>query len=257
MEQENLNRSTDNNIGEDASEKNSKRSNSYPARTHSFALAFVEKIYQELGSSDFHSKENIADAHGLAVPSIKTTLSTAQQYGLLEIKHGIGYKVTALAIKIFHPENDSEKISSIIESLKMSDIFSQLLNEFNGQVVPSLTGITNIIIRRYDFKNPIAERIAEIFIDNLKDYNLINPKNILFLDGKLKSTNSAATTQESKGPATESGRAGGKEDFTANQPGIVDILIPLKGKRKAHLLIPEEYTEEDLDRIAKFVEALK
>jgi hypothetical protein len=256
MEQESIHKPIENGSNDDGIDRDSKRSNSYPSRTHRFAVAFVERIYQELGSSDFHSKEDIAKVHGLAVPSIKTTLSTAQQYGLLEIKHGVGYKVTALAIKIFHPENDSEKISSIVESLRAPDLFNELLNEFNNQVVPSQVGITNIIIRRYKFKSVVAERIAEIFIDNIKDYNLINPKNMLVLDNKTRIKNAEIKIQET-GPAIDSIRAETKEGYRQNQQGIVDILIPLKGKRQAHLLIPEEYAEEDLDRIAKFVEALK
>ncbi|MEP7259292.1 MAG: hypothetical protein ABI687_12905, partial [Flavitalea sp.] len=41
-------------------------------------------------------------------------------------------------------------------------------------------------------------------------------------------------------------------------PGMMDIVIPLKStKEKAHLWIPEDYTSEDLDRISKFVDALK
>lgn len=246
-------------LAEDNGDKNLKRSRSYPSKLHNYVVSFVERIYTELGSSDYHGNEDIAKAHNLAIPSIKPTLSTAQQYGLLELKHGVGYKVTPLAIKIFHPENDSEKIASIIESLKSSDLFNDLINQFNGQVVPSLNGVTNILIRRFDFKSIIAEKVAEIFIDNLKQYNLINPKNVLVVENKKDNGVVNNKTQESLNNQTiDSNSTKLDEKKFAIEPGIVDIVIPLKSSnQKAHLLIPENYKEEDLDRIAKFVDALK
>jgi hypothetical protein len=234
-----------------------RRGQSYPVREHSFVVNFVSKIYTELGYTAFHSKERIAEIHGLAVPSIRQILSTAQQYKLLEIKHGTGYKVTSLFIRIYRPVNDQEKKEAIIESLRSPDFFVDLFNDFTGHVVPSNNGIANIFIRK-GLKEIAATRLAEIFITNLKEYGLVNQNNILSYaspETGVDKKNNNTINGENSTPETKKTK---EEDSIQLKPGIVDIVIPLKSTTvKAHLLIPEDYKEEDLDRIAKFVEALK
>lgn len=229
---------------------------SYPVKEHSYVVNFVSKIYTELGYTAFHSKERIAEIHNLAVPSIRQILSTGQQYKLLELKHGTGYKVTPLFIKIFRPVNDQEKKEAIIESLKSPEFFTDLFQDFTGHVVPSNNGIANIFIRK-GLRETAAIRLAEIFITNIKEYGLINQSNILSYSnpeaGSDKNNNST------KGENSKPEDLKVKEEVPVQaKPGIVDIVIPLKSTTvKAHLLIPEDYKDEDLDRIAKFVEALK
>jgi len=78
-----------------------------PVLTFNEAFTFVDNINKQLGAHTFHKNQAIADACGLALPTIRQTLSTCQQYGLLELKHGIGYKPTALFESILFPKNAS------------------------------------------------------------------------------------------------------------------------------------------------------
>src|SRR5438067_2028748 len=90
----------------------------YPGMTHKKTIAFVDKIYNELGSAKYHSREDIAKVHDLKVSSTKVQLTAAQQFGLMELKFGEGLKVTPLFVKITRPADDSEKNNSIIDSIK-------------------------------------------------------------------------------------------------------------------------------------------
>src|SRR5437868_5946679 len=76
-----------------------------PAFTLEEMLTFTSKIYTELGFGAFHNKDLIAKSHGLVYDSIKQKFSSAQMYGLLELKFGTGYKLTPLFLKVYKPEN--------------------------------------------------------------------------------------------------------------------------------------------------------
>lgn len=236
-------------------EKDNKRF-SYPSRKLSDIITFVSKIYTELGNDLYHSKEDIAKVHGLSVNYIKTTLSTAQQYNLLELKHGTGYKVTPLFIRIFRWEDEQERISGIIESLRSPDIYNPIFTEYNGRVLPSNQGLTNILVRRYNLKELVAQRIAEGLIENLKEYNLLNGSNVLNLQlpfkGKTEDKTDNSTNNEA--PKETENQKIKRHD---SEVQTIEVTIPMKNKSKAYLRFPEEYTNEDMDKIARIVQAYK
>ncbi len=236
----------DENLTTDSDSGGSKRK-SYPVRELKYIIDFVGKIYNELGVNLFHSREDIAELHGLEVTSIKQVLSTAQQYGLLDLKHGTGYKVSPLFIRIHKPLNDAEKTLSIVESLRNSEVISKLLDDYNGHSVPSLHGITNNVERSFGFKESIAQRVAEIFGKNLNDFNLINSQNQLALSNGEK-----PKVQENTPPPKPPSK---DENLNADE-NLVIITIPLRGK-KAFLHLPNDYTDIDLKRVSRFVDALK
>src|SRR5712672_2485433 len=67
---------------------------SYVSKDLKTIVDFIAKVYNQLGHTEFHSNKAIATVHGMSPDSIKLHLSSAQQYKLLELKHGTGYKVT-------------------------------------------------------------------------------------------------------------------------------------------------------------------
>jgi hypothetical protein len=222
--------------------KESKR-RSYPVRELKYIIEFVTKIYNELGANQFHSKEDIAKIHNLSPEYIKKPLSTCQQYRLLDLKHGVGYKVSALFVKIHKPLSEDERLSAIIESIRSIEIFNKLIQDYSGHSVPSLSGISNNIHRGFDLKTQIAQKVAELFVRNLNDFNLVDLSGQLTLKPNVKK-------QEQEKP----------KDDVVNPPdekNSVVINIPLKDGRKAYITIPENYTSADLLKISKFVDALK
>lgn len=239
------NPNTDAETSEVNDSRESKRK-SYPVRELKYIIEFVTKIYTELGANVFHDKEAIAKIHNLSPEYIKQPLSTCQQYGLLDLKHGVGYKVSPLFIKIVKPISESERIASIIDSIKSVEIFRSLIQDFEGHPVPPITSIANKIDRDFQLRDGVSPKVAEIFVRNLNDFGLIDSR------GDLKLNN---PKQEQK-PSTKSQDTPPKDEVPM---GSIVITIPLKGtgNRKASLHIPEDYSDADLKKIAKFVDALR
>jgi hypothetical protein len=260
---ENLNNSAESQSESDSgNSKEVKKRTSYVSRDHESMMNFVSTIYKNLGHTDYHSNKSIASVLSLSPDSIKQHLTSSQQYKLLEIKFGTGYKITELFKTIFLPLNDSEMMSAVIESIKAPETYTQLFNEYEGHILPPQSGLKNHFVRNFHFKEDIAEKTAEIFISNLKYYNLLNARGVLTLNPGIKRINynnePAKNVEDEKREEKKEEISNEFKPVNVEIKGMIDIVIPLKtSKEKAHLLIPEDYQEEDLQRIAKFVEALK
>lgn len=134
--------------------------------------------------------------------------------------------------------------------LRSPEIFFQLINEYAGHPVPPISGLTNQISRNFYLKENTAEKVAEIFISNLREFGFLNSLNELILD------DTSSSVKVKRDEDAELKKVSPLVSVTEGE--FIDIPIPLKStKQKARLILPETYTEEDLDRIAKFVEALK
>lgn len=236
--------------------KKGQRSNSFTVKTLPEIISFGENIYKELGSHTYFDKDAIARANGVTYFAIKQTLSTAQQYGILLNKWGGGYKLTDLFISIVHPKNDQEYNESIITSLNTPEIFKKLNEAFNNKRLPNLSGITNTIIRDSGLKQDNATRVANIYVENLKHFGLLDNNGFVALsispnrNTQTQTGNGADTPPPPPPPFVEDTKPPLNKD-------LQDILIPLKERREAHLIIPIDYKDEDINRILKFVEALR
>jgi hypothetical protein len=224
---------------------------SLPVYTLNDLISFCSKIYTELGVGTYHSNKLIAEIHGVIYESIKQKFSSAQLYGLLEIKHGTGYKLTPQFLKIFKPENPEEKREGIIESLRTPEIYSKLIEDLNGHPLPSEQGLASRFIRNFNIKDYAASKAAGIFLANLKENGLVGPDNILKLFSDVQNLKVNPPITE---PLKNSNNV---EEKIKSEPGYIEIPVPLNGGKRAYIRIPEDYKTEDCERIAKFVEALK
>lgn len=237
-----------------------------PAKELSFAISFVTKVYKELKPGVYHSKEEIAAVQNLAVNSIKSLLSTAQQYNLLELKYGVGYKVSSLFEKIYLSVKEKERKESILESLNHPPVYHDIFTEYNGKVFPGVQEMNKFVSEKYNIKNSVASRIVEILFENLKEYKLINASGILSLDAAAPETieNEQNTIERQteivfekamEQPAPLAADTIIKNNSTNVE--MFEIIIPLKNKSKAFLKIPEDHTNTDLEKIARIVQAYK
>ncbi len=223
-------------------------------------ISFGTNVYKELGNHAYHDKDAIARANGLSYFTIKPTLSTAQQYGILINKYGDGYKLTDLFLNIAHPKNDKEYKESIVLSLNASDMFKKLNEAFNNKRLPALQGIINTLIRDNSLKEAAATKVATIYIENLKDFGLIDSNGFVCLTptiGSVENKHNSPDVGDTPPPPPPPPPNNMQNFAPPDIPNVIDVLIPLKGKRQAHLFIPDEYGDEDLVRIIKFVDALK
>lgn len=242
---------------DDSSSKNGKKRTSYVSRDHKSMVEFAGLIYRSLGP-DYHHGTAIAALHKLSPVSIKQQITSCQQYRLLEIKHGVGYKITDLFKRIYLPVNDSEKIAAVVDSLKSPETYQQLFKEYEYHIVPPVTGIKNHFVRNFQFKDDIAEKAAEVFIQNLKDYSLLDSRGVL-ISGIAAKTISNKPEQPEKSTEQQAERPKQEQPVTQAPPKTDDSLfelpIPLPNRRKAFLRYPlDNLTKRDIRVITKALE---
>lgn len=233
--------------------KETKKRVSYVSKEHKAVFDFVTVVYNELGHSDFHTKEAIAQAHRLSPDTIKTYLASCQQYGLLEIKHGIGYKITDLFKRLYHPLNDEEKRKAIIESLKSPELFHPLFLQYENQRLPEFNGIKNHFLRNAGLRVEIAEKSAEVFLNNIREYGLIDGKGVLvtYSENAVQDANVVNTEIQNKIDNDKLPIATSKQVIEDLYTGESNKKIPifLTKKKVAYLVYPDEITVKDIKLI--------
>lgn len=255
--------STNDPLDDDNQSKEGKKRVSYVSKDLKSIIDFVAKVYNQLGHTAFHSNKAIATVHGLSPDSIKLHLSSSQQYKLLEIKHGTGYKVTDHFQKIYLPRTENEKRSAIIESLKNPETYQQLFRDYEYHVVPT-DGVKNQFIRAFGMKEDVAVKAAQVFMDNLKDYELLDSRGVLTSAMPTKPVVPDVTPViEEKNEATDNSSSNGIQ----HQPPVVNkgnkvifqseieadgkktIPIYLIGNKQALFVYPDDITEEDIELV--------
>ncbi len=230
MNEENLN--ADSSFDdENQSTKDSKKRISYVSKDLKSMIDFVAKVYTQLGHTAHNNNKVIATVHGFSHDSIKQHLTSAQQYKLLELKHGTGYKITEHFLKLYLWKNENEKRSAVIDSLKAPDTYQQLFKDYEYNFVP-LDGVKNHFIRSFGFKEDIAAKAAQIFLDNLKDFELLDSRGVL-------------TSAMPSKPIVPEIKTSGEGDN--NEPNIEDLQdtdrTPPQKNAPPTVILSNEYTE--------------
>lgn len=235
------------NLDNGSPDSEGKKGTTFPVKTQKGIIPFVGSVYQKYGAHDYHGNEIFADANNLAVNSIKSLLSTSQQYGFLKKAHGTGYKITPEFTKIFHPIDERQKDETMVECLRAVPFYKNLFTAYDGQMVPSSEGLVNFFVRDFDMKQNRAKIAADIFLQNLKDLGLVNNRGVLILKAKVHTPHTPA--QEAPAVPPNPPKDVDEEDE------MIKIPIRLKGKRMAYLSFPNDYTDQDLKRIEKVIKA--
>lgn len=233
------------------SEKSSRET--YPIKPFRLIEPFVGNVYKKYGGSGVHSNEKIADANNLSVNSIKQILSTCNQYGAMQRVHGVGYKITDTFTKIFHPENEEERLQAIIDSIKGVPFYVPLFSDYNEKLVPSAEGLQNRFIRDYNMKPHIAKNAADVFLQNLRDFNLVNARGVLIFRPDTKQQPSNVTETSGTNNTVETTKNPSSDE--AEDMKAVKIPVRLKSGKMAYLSFPSDFTDEDLIKIFKVLKA--
>ncbi|MBC7948011.1 MAG: hypothetical protein H7Y42_09050 [Chitinophagaceae bacterium] len=233
---------------------------SYVSKDLKTMIDFVAKVYNQLGHTTYHSNKAIATAHGLSPDSIKLQLSSGQQYKLLELKHGTGYKVHDHFQKLYLPRNEDEKRSAVIESLKNPETYQQLFKDYEYHVVPQ-EGVKNHFIRSFGLREEIATKAAQIFMDNLQEFELLDSRGVLTsampskpviptINGKDDEKSDPGGQQDNSGDGQKNHLPTviHSNEYTENSKYENHIWIPIhitKGQT-AVFAYPKEITENDI-----------
>lgn len=257
--------------------KEGKKRISYVTKDLKTMIDFVAKVYNQLGHTAYHSNKAIAVVHGLSPDSIKQHLTSAQQYKILTLKHGTGYKITDHFQKLYLPKNDNEKRASVIESLKNAETYQQLFKDYEYHVVPT-DGVKNHFIRTFGFKDDIAVKAAEVFLQNLKDFELLDSRGVLTSALQIKpiipevnagkedpvaepngsNQNNENTEPEAQPNGLPARQRVDKLIFQSelDTQGKKQIPIYLTDSKQALLVYPDDISEDDIELVKHQIDGI-
>jgi hypothetical protein len=259
---------------EATTQKEAKKRIPYVQKDLKSMIEVGSKIYNQLGHTTYHSNKAIAIVIGLSPDSIKQHLSAAQQYKILELKHGIGYKITDHFQKLFLPKNENEERLAVIESLKNPETYEQLFKDYEYHTVPT-EGVKNYFIRNYDQKEGQALKLTQIFIDNLKDYDLLDSRGVL--TSGLPSKPIVPEVKTEVDEQAPSGNNGSQDDNDSERnmlpiikntgakvifqteldaAGKKTVPIYLTDSKQAMLVYPDDITEDDIELVKHQIEGV-
>jgi hypothetical protein len=245
------------------------RSSAYPSYDIEYCVEFTKKFHQNFGNSNYIQREEIAKVLKISVGHIQTQLSSSVQYGTVEMKTKSGYKPSLSFLKIYKPISEDERREALIDCLLKPDLYKKLLLQFKDSTVPTASALATILFRNHNIAEAASESAAEIFIKNLNDLSLLDNENNLLLNRDISDLEESQTGSPKEEPAKN--HTGAKQpqvkiirkqehhQFNEEQihPETYPIPIPLKGNRVATLIIPKDIQNEDLDKIVRFIDALR
>lgn len=244
--------------------KTVERSNSYPAFSIEYAFDLTRKIYLQFGSSAHNNRETIAKVLKMSSNYLIIPLSTATQYGLLEMKSKIGYNPTPLFVRYYKPETENEKRDAQIECLKRPKLYEALLNAYSGNIIPTSQALATTLFRRYNIAENASLKAAEIFIDNLKSLSLLDEENKLLPFDKEeivteKEIQAPFLNVENKPISNQIDANGSQTSISGNNLIHADLSmgIKLNGGRRATLIYPDDITDNDWSKIVRVINAMK
>lgn len=240
------------------------RSVAYPSYTITDSIELTRKINQLFGNSSFNKREDIAQHLEMSVGNLVMKLSTANQYGLLEMKSKEGYKPTDLFTSIYKPLSEEEKKKSQLECLYSPELYRKLLEHYKGKQLPAIGGLSVLLFRSYKVSEDASNRAAKIFLDNLVELGLIDEENKLNVDIDHATPEEENTTKTSvtltpdyRRPQVNTNE--NTNDISHQLAGAAPpIPIFLKGdNRVAKVLMPADFNDDDIDHIKRVLDVHK
>jgi hypothetical protein len=165
---------------------------------------------------------------------------------------GKGLVVSEIFEKIEKPVyGEQSRKAAKMDAFNNPPLYKKLIDNFNNKTLPNEDGLENLLkSKEYQVHSSTAARAARVFYENGRSIGIIDSSNRLtFLkpntngqDKKLDSGNS------------------GSEVGDDNEGSLVKILVPF-GKsgdsERGYVLIPKNYTNKHLNKMIKFLDALK
>ena len=247
------------------SKKIRQRSVAYPAYTLDSCITFASKVDDQFTSAVYASAEDISKVLQTSGGAFLTQLSSCTQYGLLDLKKGEGYKSTNWLKKIKTPLPAENVNDTKIECLSKPPLYKKLISEFKDKQLPSEPGLANILNRNYELHGVGPKIAAKVFLKNLTAIGLIAAGNVLKLDTYIPFVEDEVQEKEEQNEPEEDKPKVQLLITEKNPPNTPplngvnkerkQIPIFLIENRQAIVDLPLDFTEEDLKRVVKVLNA--
>jgi len=147
------------------------RSPNYPQLELQEAVDLVRKIFDDAGQN-FAPRNVVAEILGYSSVngSSEKKVSAIKAYGLLDRNAERELRVSDLAVKILHPENEQEEAAALREAALTPNLFQEI-NEKWPDKLPSDANLRSYLIRR-GFNQNAVEQVNKVFRSAMSVANL-------------------------------------------------------------------------------------
>jgi hypothetical protein len=234
----------------------SKRSASYPALTVLEAYGFALKVYNKFSTAEVTRKE-VGSALGVNDVSISRDIAAVASYGFFEKKlikgeRDFKYKVTDLFNDVFRHENERQKKVSLITAFGKPKLYQDLINKFDGSVIPE--ELTNTLIKHHSITEAASKEVADIFISAGKEVGVINESRVLNYKVTLGATSKTQYAEiieetpnvEPNGAAKQNNFPVKVEPVTFQNEADIRVPIHLTKNKMAYMVYPTDINNKDI-----------
>lgn len=236
-------------------ETKSERSKKCPSMPLSTAIDLAKKLYQKAGKTKIKVEVALnalgySGVNGAAL----TTLGALSQYGLVDRDKGSMVSISPVAIRVFHPLNEEQKVKSLEELALNPKVFNELYT--NGFQGAEDDVIANHLIQN-GFTPDKAKKVAVVFKENIDLANL--GVNGIKCENDSNASEKTNFTLEGGPPDLvaefEARTAGNEKQGTKKM--LAQYSIPLGANEATITFIGEKLSAADFDALRDYVDIFK
>jgi hypothetical protein len=145
-----------------------KRSPRYPRVSLAKCLEMTKKLFQGTHRSkvDVDTAAKVIGYASSSGGAAASSLGALRQYGLVDGLRG-DVAVSELAMRILEPMNDEERVDAIRQAAMEPEIFSRVMNQFNGKLPLSDEPVRAFLIRQEGFSGSGADELIGVLRETL------------------------------------------------------------------------------------------
>jgi hypothetical protein len=230
------------------------RSRLYPRYDLEDSINFIRSL-QTLGGSNV-SQAALAAKVGKSVNNsgFSGRISSSKQFSLLTIDSG-KLSISSLGKRILLPKGDADKNSAIATALAAPDLYKELIENFNGKIIPDTTTLGNLLAHDYRMEVAAKDGAARNFIRSanfagvLQNGILVVGENIATSEGETENGIEADETAPFSAPLQGTPLQKNIQNATFQDNGegwsiLIKSQKPLNSKTKAKLIEVAEFLDE-------------
>jgi hypothetical protein len=247
----------------------SPKKDGYPVFSLEDCVAFSSGVKDLGGSRSPVAKSVLAKHFGVSqsTPSFFQKLGGARAYGIIDGRGA--YSLTEQGRRYFYPTNESDKIQAGLSFLAKPAPFLVLLKRFDGEKLPAVPMLGNILHQEAGIVESWKDRLASIFVRSAHFLGIIDSGGFLRHDASVQSISRSSLEDVPRRetdviPAHAAGEQQNESEGIVRfprkpppaAPGNTAWTFPFRGTY-IRLETPEEMTNELWEKLNAYVQILK
>ena len=235
--------------------KNRSRSPRFPSQNLEDSIRLAQMIYDAVHRSpvDSDTAFRLMGFSGKTGTSAKA-LASLRQYGLIE-GFGENTRVTDLALAIYEPANERERIGSIYTASRSPDVFVSVFDRFDDRIPQADEPIRAYLIRELGFQKNSADELIRSLRQSVGFADAQGAVPELSTTETTETSNSDSEASITDGETIEHSLQAQRETRQTVEP-TQSASIPLTKDCRAEVAIYGELTPKAVSNLIRHIELL-